>query len=131
MAGDMIECPNCHRMIRDTGGPFIICRFCGHKIMRADIEKKNAEVEQKKMIVNLQGEVDKYKKLKNISFLVGGVSLLASFVILAAVSYKNIPLIAGTMGISAVWLAMGGMYSKKFETQRSKLFDLVGHSDFY
>ena len=131
MAEEMIECPNCHRMIRDTGGPFIICRFCGHKIMRAEIDKKNVEEEQQKMMVKLQSDVDRYKYLKNISFLVGGLSLLASFIILAAVSYKNIPLIAGSLGLSAIWLVLGGMYSRKYETQKSKLFDLVGHSEFY
>lgn len=127
---NMVECPKCHRQILDNGGPFLICRFCGYKVTRAELDKQSEEETSQILLVNLQHDVNKLKFFKNIAIIVGSLCLLAPILLLALVTIKNIFLLSITFIIALGWLIAAGVLIKKLDVKKSKLFDMVGQRDF-
>ena len=121
-----IECPRCHRIITDTGAESITCHYCGYTIDRSKISHGAEEGGREKLITELTHSVRIYKWIRNISFIVGGISLIAPLIILFFINYTAYLQIGATLVPAVLWLIIGMNYSTKVEKTRSKLFDIVG-----
>ena len=126
---ETIECPNCSRPITDTGGDTIVCHYCGYEISRAEIEGGEAAGYREKMVIELTRNVSRFKFIRNISFIIGAFSLASVLVVVAIINYTLYWLIGLSAGLAVVWLVIGATFSRKVESLRSKLFDIVGERD--
>ncbi len=124
-----MECPNCGRPITDTGKLSITCHYCGYEISRQEIEGGEADGYKEKMVIELTHNVNRFKFVRNMAFLVGAVSLISVLIIVLLINYSEYILIGLSMGLAIVWLGLGTTYSRKVENVRSKLFDIVGERD--
>lgn len=126
---ETVECPNCGRPIVDNGKLSITCHYCGYEISRQEIEGGEADGYKEKMVIELTHNVNRFKFIRNIAFLVGAVSLISVLIIVLLINYSEYILIGLSMGLAIVWLGLGTTYSRKVENVRSKLFDIVGERD--
>ncbi|MCD6110787.1 MAG: hypothetical protein J7K08_03810 [Thermoplasmata archaeon] len=79
----MVKCPRCGKMILDTGGETVTCKYCGALLPRSEIEEqRDEELERKLEIVRLKWEIDALKtkarvtQIFGVVFFVIGVAML-------------------------------------------------------
>lgn len=81
----MIKCPRCGKMILDTGGETVTCRYCGALLPRSEIEgQRDEELERKLEIVRLKWEIDALKAKARVTQIIGVILFALGVVMLFA-----------------------------------------------
>jgi len=91
----LVKCPRCGKMILDTGGETLTCKYCGALIRREEIEgQRDEDLERKIQIVKLKWEIDMLEKKAKVTQVVALVFIILGIIMLFSPAFKILQIIA-------------------------------------
>lgn len=90
----MVKCPRCGKMILDTGGESITCKYCGALLPRSEFEgQRDEELERKLEVVRLKWEIDALKTKARLTQIIGVVLFAMGVVMLFAEVFQILQIV--------------------------------------
>ena len=120
----LIKCNNCGKHIESLGETEVVCRYCGKKTT-AEEEKEETDYMRRARIFNLEDDIKKEKFVRNITFIMAGLTFAMGLFITLAINTSPVFMMIAVV----LFLVLGGLgywRHNNLDKLRSKKFDLAG-----